>query len=194
MFIRQNSTDQILLGPAIALDGFTMTAALDVSTADSAQAYLGGDGTNVDIAAYTFAAHASIDGMYELTLQAPISDTPGEVGIVIEDVSLMLPIYQRFYVVEEVVFDAMYTASSAGFLATSTLTIAEPAQGKPTVTPTAEEILNYLYVQLIRNRTVTRSDGTDFFYVYNDAGTAIYKKAIADAASIFTVSEAETGP
>jgi hypothetical protein len=194
MFIRQNSTGDLQIGPAVSIsDGFTLVTNLDVSTADAASAVLGGDGSVVDISGFTWAA-STADGMYDLTMTTAISDTVGEVGIVIEDVSLTLPIYQRFYVVEEVVFDAMYAASAAGFLATSTLTIAEPAQGKPTVTPTAEQILNYLYVQLIRNKTVTRSDGTDFFYVYNDAGTAIYKKAIADAASIFTVSESESGP
>ena len=174
-------------------DGFTMVTDLALNTADNATVSLG-TGSQVDINAYTWAAVSGMNGAYQLTLQTGLTAALGQMDILIEDVDKCLPIHARFFTVEEVVYDALYANNAAGFLATSTLTIAEPAQGKPTSTPTAEQILNYLYVQLIRNKTVTRSDGTDFFYVYNDAGTAIYKKAIADAASIFTVSESETGP
>ena len=76
MWIRQNSTDQILIGPAVDVsDGATMETTLTLSGADSARAYLGGDGTDVDISAYTWGAVTNIDGMYELTLQTVSSTT-----------------------------------------------------------------------------------------------------------------------
>ena len=195
MFIRQNDTGKIGIGSAVSIaDGFTAVTTLALSTADSARARLGDD-TTVDISGYTWAATTSMDGCYDLTLQTGVTDTVGPLDIMIEDVSLCLPIYQRFYVLEETVYDALFASSAAGFLATASLTIAEPSQGKPTATPTAQQILSYLYTQEIRNKKVTRSDGTDFFYVYADDGsTVLYKKAIADSASIFTVSESETGP
>ena len=193
MFIRQNSTSQILVGPAIAIgDGYTMTAALDVSTADSAQAYLAGDGTNVDITGYTWAAHASIDGMYELTLQAPISDTVGEVGIVIEDVSLCLPIYQRYYVVEETVFDALFAASSLGFSATTTITGAAPSSTtKPPATPTEREMMEYIYWRLIYGKITV--DATEEITFADDGTTELYTKSVVDAAGTVTYGEAAAG-
>jgi len=74
------------------------------------------------------------------------------------------------------------------------VTIAEQAQGKPTVAPTAEEILSYVYMEWIRNKITARTDGTDFKNIFLDDGSTIaYKKSLADAASILTTGEAETG-
>lgn len=75
------------------------------------------------------------------------------------------------------------------------VTIAEQAQGKPTVTPTAEEVLSYLYMEYIRNKVTNRTDGTDFRNIFaDDTTTIIYKKSLADASNITTIGEAETGP
>ena len=193
MFIRQNSIDQVLIGPAVTIgDGFTMTPNLDVSTADSAQAYLGGDGTNVSIAGYTWAAHASIDGMYELTLQTGISDTVGELDIVIEDVSLCLPIFQRFYVVEETVYDALYAASSLGFSATASITGAAPSSTtKPPATPTEREMLEYVYWRLVYGKVTV--DGTEEIVFADDGATELYTKAVTDAGGTVTYAEAAAG-
>jgi len=195
MFIRQNDTGKIALGPAVAIgDGYTTITTLDLSTADSAYARLGDDGV-IDISGYTFAAIATMDGLYDLTLQTGITDTIGPLDIMIEDVSLCLPIYQRFYVVEETVYDALFATSSAGFGATATITMSALTQTTPPATPTPDEAAMYLYTELVRNKVITSTDGTDFKYVYNNAGdTVIYKKSIADAASVFTVGTAETGP
>lgn len=195
MFIRQNDTGKIGIGPAVSIsDGYTAVTTLALSTADSARARLGDD-TTVDISGYTWAATASMDGCYDLTLQTGVTDTCGPLDIMIEDVSLCLPIYQRFYVVEETVYDALFATSAAGFLATSTLTISEPSQGAPPATPTAEEILNYLYIEWVRNKVVTDTSGTDFKYIYaDDTTTVLYKKSLADSASVLTVGEAQTGP
>lgn len=195
MFIRQNDTGKIGIGPSVSIsDGFTLDVSLLLSTADSARARLGDD-TTVDISGYTWAAVTSMDGYFDLTLQTGITDTVGPMDILIEDVSLCLPISMRFYVVEETVYDALYATSAAGFLATSTLTVAEQSQGAPPSAPTAEEILSYLYTEWVRNKIVTDTSGTDFKKVFADNGTTVlYKKSLADSASILTVGEAETGP
>lgn len=112
MFIRQNDTGKIGIGPAVSVsDGFTAVTTLNISTTDSARARLGDD-TTVDISGYTFAATANMDGAYDLTLQTGITDTIGSLDILIEDVSLCLPIYQRFYVLEEAVYDALYATNA----------------------------------------------------------------------------------
>lgn len=191
MFIRQNDTGKIPIGPAVSTAG-AMVTTLDISTADSAKAKLGDD-TVVDISGYTWAATTGADGDYDLTLQTGITDTVGEMVIVIEDVSLCLPIRQRFFVVEEDVFDMFYAASAGGPLNTSTITGSIPSQGKPTATPTPLQVLMYVYTEYVRNKTVVNS-GTGYKQVFADDGsTTLYQKAVADSAGVLTVSESETG-
>lgn len=108
--IRQNSTDKISIGPAVDLDGFTLNTALLISTADSASVKLGDDSV-VDISGYTWAATTNMDGEFDLTLQSGISDTIGPLTVLIEDVSLILPIREKFYVYDPVVYDTMFADS-----------------------------------------------------------------------------------
>ena len=195
MFIRQNSTGVIGVGPAVSIsDGYTLLNTLDISTADSAAARPS-DGAVVNISAYTWASLGGMDGFYNLTLQTGVSDHVGPLDILIEDVSLCLPIYMRFYVLEETVYDAMFAASAAGFSATSTITVAEQSQGAPPVAPTEQQILSYLYTEWIRNKNVVDSTSGTVKEVYADNGTTVlYKKTVTDSASVLTVAEAVTGP
>jgi len=128
--IRQNSTDKVSIGPAVVIgDGFTLNTALLLSTADSAKAKLGDDSV-VDISGYTWAATTSMDGEFDLTLQTGISDTVGPMTILIEDVSLVLPIREKFYVYDPLAFDTLYilnptllTARDLGLFHESTIGI-----------------------------------------------------------------------
>ena len=192
MFIRQNDTGKIGVGPAVDVtNGATMETTLDVSTADSAYCRLGDD-TTVDISGYTFAAVATMDGFYDLTLQTGITDTVGPLDIVIEDVSLCLPIYMRFYVVEETVYDALYAASSLGFSATASITGAAPSSTtKPPATPTEREMLEYVYWRLIYGKVTV--DGTEEIVFADDGATECYTKALTDAAGTVTYAEAAAG-
>ncbi len=108
--IRQNSTDDISIGPAVELDGFTLNTAITLGSVDSAAVKLGDDSV-VDISGYTMAATTNMDGEYDLTLQTGISDTVGPFTLLIEDVSLILPIREKFFVYDPVVFDALYASS-----------------------------------------------------------------------------------
>jgi hypothetical protein len=192
MFIRQNDTGKVGIGTAVSVaDGYTVTSALLLSTADSARARLGDD-TTVDISGYTWAATASMDGCYDLTLQTGITDTVGPLEIMIEDVSLCLPIYVRFYVLEETVYDALFAASSLGFSATASITAAAPASTtKPPATPTEKEMLEYLYWRLIYGKVTV--DATEEIVFADDGTTELYTKSVGDAAGTVTYGEAAAG-
>ena len=192
MFIRQNDTGKIGIGPAVVVgDGYTVTAALTLSAADSARARLGDDST-VDISGYTWAATASMDGCYDLTLQTGISDTVGPLEIMIEDVSLCLPLYVRFYVLEETVYDAMFAASSLGFSATASITGVLPAATtKPPATPTEREMLQYVYNRLCYGKVTV--DATEEICFRDDGVTECYTRSIVDAAGTVTYGEAAAG-
>jgi len=192
MFIRQNDTGKVGIGVAVAVaDGFTAVTTLSLAAADSARARLGDD-TTVDISGYTFAATASMDGTYDLTLQTGITDTVGPLEVMIEDVSLCLPIYQRFYVVEETVYDALYAASSLGFSATASITGAAPSSTtKPPATPTEREMLEYVYWRLVYGKVTV--DGTEEIVFADDGATELYTKAVTDAGGTVTYAEAAAG-
>lgn len=118
-FIRQNSVEKVPVGPVIAVgDGFTPVTTLDLSTADEAEAILHDNGTVIDLSGYTFAAIATADGYYHLTLHADISGTVGHMVVVINDDNLCLPLRASFTVLEEAVYDAMYAAGALGPQAT----------------------------------------------------------------------------
>ena len=192
MFIRQNDTGKIGLGPFVdKTDGLTMETGVTLSGADSARARLGDD-TTVDISGYTFAAISNMDGYYDLTLQTGITDTVGPFDIVVEDVSVCLPVAMRFYVVEETVYDALYAASSLGFSATTTITGAAPSNTtKPPVTPTEREMLEYVYWRLIYGKITI--DSTEEIAFADDGSTELYTKAITDSGGTVTYAEAAAG-
>jgi hypothetical protein len=111
--IRAGSTYKVPIGPAVSIaDGFTTTAALTLSGADDAVAILHDNATVVDIAAYTFAAIANASGYYHLTLQTGISNTVGNLTIVVTDVSLILPIKACFQVMTATAYDLLYASTS----------------------------------------------------------------------------------
>ncbi len=115
-FIRQGATHKVVVGPAVAVgDGFTPVTNLAVSTADEAEAILHDNGTVVDISAgYTFAAIATADGYYHLTLQNAISGTVGHLTIVINDDSLILPLRADFTILDTAAYDANYKDAATG--------------------------------------------------------------------------------
>ena len=69
-------------------------------------------------------------------------------------------------------------------------TIADIAQGIPPATPTFEEAVMYLYSAL-RNRADADASEKIFF---NNADVAIWKKALSDAAGVYSEAEGASGP
>lgn len=115
--IRQSTQIKVRIGPAVAVgDGFTPVTTLTLSGADEAELLKADGAATVDIGAATFAAVTGADGWYDLTLTTSHTDTVGELVVVVNDDSLILPIYQRFQVVEEAVYDALFAASATGLL------------------------------------------------------------------------------
>lgn len=126
LFIRQGATHKVLIGPAVAVgDGFTPVTTLALNAADEAEAILHDNGTVVDISGYTFAAIASADGYYHLTLQSGISNTVGHMTVVINDDSLILPIRADFTVLEEATYDMLFAGSALGYIANAPVNVAQ---------------------------------------------------------------------
>lgn len=77
----------------------------------------------------------------------------------------------------------------------SSNTVAEMAQGTPPVTPTAEQMLNYLYREVVRSKIIVDTNTGNEKQIFADDGTTIlYKKSLTDASSVTTIGEAITGP
>jgi hypothetical protein len=101
-----------ICGAVAVGDGFTPVTNLTLSGADEAEALREGTAT-LDISGATWAAITGADGCYSLTLSTTATSTVGELVILIQDDSLILPIWETFQVVEEAVFDACCIASAA---------------------------------------------------------------------------------
>ncbi len=193
--LKQSTAIDVRVGPAMDKDnGVTPVTSASIGSADQAD-ILKADGAATVTMAGVLAAVTNVDGWYDYTMSTSDTDTVGTLDLVLQDASLMLPIFARFQVVEEAVFIALYQASAAGWLSTATITVAEQTQGAPPVAPTFEEILSYLYTEWVRNKIITDTSGADFKKVFADNGsTVLYKKSLLDSASVFTLGEAETGP
>jgi hypothetical protein len=74
-------------------------------------------------------------------------------------------------------------------------TVTEMSQGAPPVSPTAEQMLSYLYREYVRNKVIVDTASANNKQVFADDGsTILYKKGITDSANITTIAEAITGP
>jgi hypothetical protein len=133
--IRKGATHKVLIGPVVAVgDGFTPVTTLDLATADVARVVLHDNAEAVDISGYTFAAVASTDGYYLLTLQAAIANTIGHMSVVINDTSLCLPVKDEFIVVTQAAYDDRYGASAVALAKASTQALVEKILRNKTVT------------------------------------------------------------
>lgn len=107
-WLRQSTGMDIRVGPAIATDGVTPVTTLALGTADQAEALKHNGAATVDISSNTFAAVTGCDGWYDLTLTTTDTNTLGQLDIVIQDSSLMLPIFKSFMVVPSNVWDSLF--------------------------------------------------------------------------------------
>ena len=192
-FIRQNATHKVMIGPFLdKTDGFTPETGITLSGADEAEALQMDDTSIVAINAYTWAAITTMDGHYNLTLQTAITDKIGHLRIVVQDDSVCLPVWADFTVVEEVVYDALYAASAGGFLKTGT--VGDITQLEPPLTATPEQMLNYIYRRIVRNKVVIDTNTLNQVIIFLDDGTTkAYTQALTDASSITTIAESIVG-
>ena len=123
-FLKADTSVVVRIGPAIDIsDGYTCLATLDISTADYAILTESG-GADTDISGNTWAAatlestspETAITGWYDLTLTAGQLDTEGPVTVAIYDVSLCLPIFAHFHVLNANVYDSLFAAATTDYL------------------------------------------------------------------------------
>ena len=76
-----------------------------------------------NISGRTWSALAEADGWYSLTLTTGDTDTVGPLDVVIHDDSAALPGFKQFQVVEEAIYDALFSASATGFDAAAQVTV-----------------------------------------------------------------------
>ena len=106
--LKQSTGVDVRIGPAVdATDAVTPETTLALGTADQAELLKHNGAATVDISARTFAAVTGCDGWYDLTLTTADTDTVGMVTIVVQDASLMLPIFKDFMVVPANAYDSL---------------------------------------------------------------------------------------
>lgn len=116
--LRQSTQVVVRIGPFVDVtDAFTPETGVTLTgggdNADEAEALKAAGAATADISANTWAAITGCDGWYNLTLSTSNTDTVGTLDIVIQNDSVHLPVYARFQVIEEALFDGIYAASAA---------------------------------------------------------------------------------
>ena len=111
-FLRQSTSQVIRFGPCLdKTDGVTEETGLTLAQADMR---LSKDGAAfAQKSAAGNATHDS-DGWYSTTLSTTDTATVGELRLNVHQPANMLPVWDRWWVLEEAVYDKMYGASAAG--------------------------------------------------------------------------------
>ena len=143
-FLRADTTKIVRLGPAVDIsDGYTLLSTLDISTADYAY-MMHGDSVEVDISSNTWAAITNVTGWYDLTLTDTQLTTEGPMTIAIYDVSLCLPVYGFFHVVNANVYDSLFAAAATDYLDINVAQWLGTAAATPTTAGVPEVDVTYL--------------------------------------------------
>lgn len=120
LILKQSTSIDIRMGPFVdATDAVTPETGVTIAAADQAEVLKANGAATVAMTG-TLAAVTGADGWYDYTVQTGDVDTVGEVVFVLQDSDVCLPVFTRAYVVEEAVYDAMYGASAAGPLQSTT--------------------------------------------------------------------------
>ncbi|KKL94616.1 hypothetical protein LCGC14_1862870 [marine sediment metagenome] len=113
-FLRQSTAQTIRFGPCLdKTDGVTEETALTLAQADMRLSKDGGAFAQKSAAGN--ATHDS-DGWYSTALSTTDTATVGELILNVHQPANMLPVWMRFYVVEEEVYDDLFAASAVGYL------------------------------------------------------------------------------
>jgi hypothetical protein len=122
VFLRQSTAQAIRFGPCLdKSDGVTEETGLTLAQADMRLSKDGGAFAQKSAAGN--ATHDS-DGWYSTTLSATDTNTVGELKINVHQPANMLPVWERYWVIEEAVYDDVFGASAAGYASTAILTTA----------------------------------------------------------------------
>lgn len=114
MFLKQSTSQVVRYGPCLDItDGVTEETALTLAQADMRLSKDGGAFAQKNTTGN--ATHDS-DGWYSTTLDATDTATVGELILNVHQPANMLPVWMRFFVVEEAVYDDFFAASAGGYL------------------------------------------------------------------------------
>lgn len=118
MYLRQSTSQVIRFGPFLdSTDGVTAETGLTIAQADM---QLSKDGGAFAQKNTTGNATHDADGWYSTTLDTTDTATVGELYMQV-NVTGALPVWVRYWVLEETVYDAMFAASATGYVASSDL-------------------------------------------------------------------------
>ena len=107
-YLKADTAIDVRIGQAVdATDGVTPETTLALGTADQAELLKHNGAATIDISARTFAAVTGCDGWYDLSLTVADTDTEGMLTVVIQDSSLMLPVFKDFMVLEANAYDSL---------------------------------------------------------------------------------------
>lgn len=108
--LRQSTEIKIRIGSAVdAADGVTPETGLTLGAADQAELLKHNGAATVDMSGRTFAAVTGSDGWYDLTLTTTDTNTLGQLTAVVQDLSLMAPIFKDCMVVTQNYWDSKYS-------------------------------------------------------------------------------------
>lgn len=111
-YLRQSTAIDIAIGPFLDVaDGATAETSLTISQADIRLKK--GNGAWAQKNDTNAATHEE-NGWYEASLNTTDTNTVGRLVVAINEAGA-LPVWHEFYILEEVVFDALVAASSAGY-------------------------------------------------------------------------------
>ncbi len=120
MYLRQNTAQVVRFGPCLdKTDGVTEETALTLAQADMRLSKDGG--TFAQKSAAGNAVHDS-DGWYNTTFSTTDTDTVGEVRLNVHQPANMLPVWDRWWVMEEAVYDLFYGPGATGRVTLAALT------------------------------------------------------------------------
>lgn len=110
-FLRQSTTQVILFGPCLdKTDGVTEETGLTLAQADMRLSKDGGAFAQKSAAGN--ATHDS-DGWYNTTLSTTDTDTVGELRLNVHQPANMLPVWDRWWVLEEDAYDFLFASGAA---------------------------------------------------------------------------------
>jgi len=112
-YLRQSTSQTIRFGPCLdKTDGVTEETALTLAQADMRLSKDGGAFAQKNASGN--ATHDS-DGWYSTTLNTTDTNTVGELILNVHQPANMLPVWLRWYVIEEPIYDALFGGAATGF-------------------------------------------------------------------------------
>ena len=121
-FLKADTLTEVLLGPFVDIsDGYTLISTAAIGAADAALV-VKHDGSSVAIGT-DGTLTAVDDGYYTMTVTAAQTSDEGRLSVIVEDVSLHLPVRHDFMVVNANVYDSLYAAATTDYLQTDVLQV-----------------------------------------------------------------------